>query len=272
MLLKFLSLKNLFLEEIRKEIVGFSEKNTGLITPDDLRDLPDPVRKYFIYCGYVNKEKMNNATIEWSDVYLRMAPDKKWLQIECYQFNSVSEPTRIVYMKSNIAGLISFEGRDKCQNGRGNMQIKLFKIFKIADATGFEMDNSALVTVLAEALFIPSYALQKYITWEPIDSLSARAILNYNDNKVSGIFYFNQTGEFIRFETNDRYQSANGKHYKKIKWSATVSNYIEKGGVKYPTELKATWHDAAGDYNYFKGKITNIRLNPSLLDVSYSID
>jgi hypothetical protein len=131
-------------------------------------------------------------------------------------------------MESHIWGLFPFEGRDKYQDGHGNMLIKLMKLFTVADDKGKEMDESALVTILAEALIVPSYALQSYITWMAIDSMAAKATIRFRETEVSGVFYFNEAGENIRFETNDRYQSQKDGSHKKIKWIAVPGNYQEK--------------------------------------------
>ena len=157
------SMKNLYLSEVRKELTKYSNSKKDVITDRDMVHLPEPVQKYFRHCGYLGKEKMINAEVEWKDVYIKMSANKKWMSLNCYQFNSVPEPSRIVYMKSSIFGIFPFEGRDKYQDGHGNMLIKLLKIIKVADAKGKEIDESALVTILAEALAVPTYALQDYI-------------------------------------------------------------------------------------------------------------
>lgn len=254
-------MKQLYLSEVRKEIAKYPNLTKDVITEQDITSLPEPVQRYFRNCGYLGKAKMTNAEITWEDVHFKMSPHKDWIRLQCYQFNSVLEPTRIVLMKSKILGMLPFEGRDKYQDGHGNMLIKLLKFIKVADAKGKEMDESALVTVLAETLVVPTYALQPYITWTALDSNSAKASINYNGSEVSGIFYFSDNGEFIRFKTSDRYYSEKGTEYLKVKWSAVVSNYAEKNGLKFPAAFKAIWHTPEGEYEYFKGRIVDVEFN-----------
>ncbi|WP_051533957.1 DUF6544 family protein [Desulfitibacter alkalitolerans] len=256
-------MKELYLSEVRRELAKYSSYPNEVITEDDISLLPEPVQKYFRYCRHIGQEKMVNAKVEWKDVFLKMAPDKKWMDLKCYQFNSVPEPTRIAYMRNRLFGILPFEGMDKYQVGYGNMRIKLLKIFQVADAKGKEMDASALVTVLAESLLVPTYALQPYINWTAIDSNTAKAVIKYNQCEVSGFFFFNDRGEYIRFETNDRYFSEKGSEYKRVKWSGVVENYREKNGMKFPSHFKAVWHLDEGDYEYFKGTITDIKFNIS---------
>jgi hypothetical protein len=164
-------------------------------------------------------------------------------------------------MKAKLLGLFPFEGRDKCQDGHGNMLIRLMKLFTLADVKGEEIDASALVTVLAEALFIPGYVFQNYITWAGLDSTTVKATLRFKGTLVTGLFYFNESGEFVRFETQDRYYSTKGAEFKRIKWTATVSDYREENGIRFPSAFKATWNREEGDFDYFKGKVVSVQFN-----------
>ncbi|CCO07084.1 conserved hypothetical protein [Desulforamulus hydrothermalis Lam5 = DSM 18033] len=138
------------------------------------------------------------------------------------------------------------------------MRIKLLKFIGIADAKGREIDASALVTVLAECFLVPAYALQSYLRWTDIDQTTAKAEIAYNNTKVSGIFYFNEAGEFVRFVSDDRYYTEKGREYKKMRWSVYADHYITRQGVRFPSLVKAVWHTSWGDYEYFRGKINNI--------------
>lgn len=259
-------MKTLFLSEVRRELGKDSPISQSFVTYQDIAILPEPVKRYFHYCGYLNKEKMMNAEIKWGDFFLKLDPNKKWLKLKCFQFNSVLEPCRIVFMKSKIFGIFPFEGKDKYQDGHGNMLIKLLKFFKLDEVTGKEMDQGELVTVLAEALLIPTYSLQPYITWTSINNNACKAVIEFNNIKAEGTFYFNELGEFIRFETKDRYRS-DKKHFKKVRWSAVASNYIEKNGIKFPSRLKGIWHMEKGDFEYFIGTINSIDYNTVMNDV-----
>ncbi|GAB6181832.1 hypothetical protein JCM14036_31510 [Desulfotomaculum defluvii] len=254
-------MKNLYESEIKKELAKYANTTIDILTENDITLLPKPVKRFFSHCGYIGKPKMNNAEVIWKDVYFKMSPHKNWMSLTCYQFNSVPEPNRIAYMKGKLMGLLPLEGRDKYQDGQGNMLFKFLKFIPVANAKSKELDQSALVTVLAECFLVPTYALQDYISWTSMDTNTAKAVIKYNNQEASGLFYFNDRGEFTRFETDDRYYSEKGTEYKKMKWSAIAENYIEKDGIRFPSSLKSIWHTEQGDYEYFKGKIVAIRYN-----------
>ncbi|AQS59190.1 DUF6544 family protein [Desulforamulus ferrireducens] len=252
-------MKNLYLAEVKRELARQPISQGEVITEKDLAPLPEPVQRFFRHCGYLGQCRMNQAEIVWQEVKFKSSPRAKWMKLNCYQFNSVLPPTRIVYMKSNLLGLFPLEGRDKYQDGQGHMLIKLLKYIPIADARGREMDASCLVTLLAECFLLPAYALQDYIKWTAVDEYCAQAELTYRDTTVSGLFFFNPQGEFTRFVTEDRYYSEKGGTYKKMKWSAVADNYREINGLRLPTFFKGIWHTEKGDYEYFQGSIKGVK-------------
>lgn len=256
-----MSIKKIYNDELKRETGKSIMPVHGRITEEDIARLPEPVQKYFRLCGYIGMEKQVNAKIIWKDVLFKTSAENDYINLNCRQYNFVNEPARIVYMDSRIMGFIPMEGRDKFQDGHGNMLIKIMKFLKIADAWGKEMDVSALVTILAEALLIPSIALQDYITWIPLEPKKAKAVCKYAGIEVSGIFHFNSKYEFTLFETDDRYYSTSGKEYKKMRWSAKAGNYVNNGKFKYPSSLSAFWSSEKGDIVYYKGIIDNILFN-----------
>jgi site-specific DNA-adenine methylase len=107
----------------------------------------------------------------------------------------------------------------------------------------------------------PSYALQDYICWESIDSVRAKATITCNNISVTGLFLFNDKGEFTQCITEDRYQKETDTET--VRWSAEAGEYVERNGVRFPTELKAIWHEKNGDFEYFRGKITDLEYSVS---------
>ena len=258
---RFTSLKRTYLTEIEESLSESSKTKTEYYTENDFSVLPEPVQRYFRRCGYIGKEKINNIRIDYENSFIKMSPEKKWLKIRYYQTNFSEYPTRLALITSKIIGVFPFEGRDKYQNGKGNMLIKLLKMFTVADAKGKEMDESALVTLLSEVLFMPNLTLKNQITWNAIDNYSVEASIKDKENKVSGIFYFNNNYEYIRFFTADRFYSFNDDSYKKTKWSCEFDYYQNINGILFPTFVKAIWHMDDKSFEYFKAQIKNVQHN-----------
>lgn len=230
-----------------------------LITDYDLNNLPEPVQKYIKNCGYIGTSKMKKCKIIWTDVKHKRSIKSNWMKLQYHQLNLISEPTRIVSIQGRIGCIIPIDISEKYESGFGSWQMKLMRVITLINVQDVEeLNKTALVTYLSEALLIPSIALQPFIEWQKVDNYTAKAILRHKDIQVSGIFRFNEIGEFIEFETEDRYNSEDGKGYVKTKWIGMCSKYIEKNNIKYPTEFKAIWKTEDNSFEYFNGVITEI--------------
>lgn len=224
----------------------FSEEDVGM--------LPEPVQKYFAYCGWVGKPKMTYIKIHFNNVDFSLGRGKKTIKMNYTQFNMTDKPNRIAYIDSFMFG-IPFEGKDTFIDGHGSMKGMLGKLFTLFDQKGREMDQASLVTYLSESLVNPNAALQKFISWRPIDDLHAEATISYLGIRASGIFKFNTVGELVSFTTLDREAVAMDGSKEKVKWSAYFSDYIQNiNGTKQPTTLQAVWNYEEGDLLYFDGK------------------
>ncbi len=249
--------QSLFLTEISAELAKHPPSTPEVFTREELEALPDPIENYLHHSRWAEKAKPFNARIHWEDVALKRAPDAKWMKLDCYQFNSVRSPSRFAYMRAKVMGVVPFEGLDETHDGHGSMHLALAS-FAVGDQRGPEMDASALVTFLAEALLIPSVAVQPYLSWERVDSSAARATLRFNDTTVSGTFHFDERGLCSRFVTDDRYLSEGKSKYTRHRWTAECSQYVEMGGVLVPSHMRASWELPDGELEYFHGNIVNI--------------
>jgi len=249
------SLHELFLDEIRQERGKFLSRDVAELSADELAGLPAPVRRYMTVCGFAGRPKQWYAQLNWASAEMRLSGSGRWRKMECYQFNSVPEPVRIAHMKMRVGGVWPLEARDKFQNGRGNMLIRLLKFFTLQDVYGREMDESALVTVLAEALLIPAYAVQPYIRWEAIGPDRAVAFINSGEAVVHGVFIFNEAGEFVRFESQQRWRTEKGGHFKRVPWRVTAGDYVSRDGILHPKRVAAAWLEGEDWVEYFRGEL-----------------
>jgi hypothetical protein len=260
-LFKFPSLQTKYRREVDAEK---SKYIPGKLYPNrNIDSLPTILKHYLKQCGFVMNEQLTHCDIKWKYAYLKMAPDKKWLPISCTQVNFIPEPARLALMETRVFGFIPLGARDKFQNGNGNMLVKLLNLFTLTNAKGPEMDSAGLTTILAEAVLVPAYFFQPYITWEEIDRYSVKGTITCQNIKASGVFYFNEHNEFLRFETEDRYYNNNGK-FEKHKWSAYAWNYKTMNGFSQPLNFMAVWNMPNMDYNYFKGRVSTVIYNASI--------
>lgn len=241
-----------------KKIIIDTPRNTNVFTKEDIQDLPVPVQKYFYYCGYLGTPKMSYMKATFLNTDFMLDEDKK-VKIDYTQYNFVEKPVRFAYINSAIYG-VPFEGLDSYFGGVGSMKGSLAKIITLFDQRGENMDQACLVTFLAESLLIPSVVLQDYITWEELDENHARATISYDGISASGIFTFEDNGAMKSFRTKDRVATGMDGSIREAEWSAVIGDYREENGIKKPQILQAIWHFPEGDWIYFNGNKTEVKI------------
>jgi hypothetical protein len=251
---------DLYRTEVRQERKRHSAGRAPSVRDVDLERLPDPVRGYLRRCGWVGRPLALNAEVEWSESAIRLGPGRPWMELDTHQFNSVAEPMRAAYMRGRFLGLVPMEGRDLYQDGSGHMLIRLAGRLTVGDVTGPEMDQSALVTILAETLLVPGYALQPYVEWTPVDARTARATVRHRGTAAAGTFHFGAEGDFRRFDTDDRYYGT-GPDVRRVPWTAEALEHGEQDSLRIVRALRAVWHLPEGDFEYFTGRIGRLRFN-----------
>lgn len=241
-----------------KALYNHVDLHEEIVQKDDIADLPTPVKKWLEYAQVIGKEKIYAARIK-QKAEMRLEPDSNWMSVEATQYFSVQEPGFIWDANVKAAPLLSFAGRDKYFEGRGNMLIKILSLVPVADGTGKEVDQGTLLRFLAETMWFPTAALHDYITWEEVDNKTAKATMSYKGVTASGIFSFNEKGEVIHFVA-ERYGDFNGG-YSLETWAIPISDYKEFDGIKIPTKGKVTWKLDSGDFNWFNFEITHADYN-----------
>ncbi|MDX5423373.1 MAG: hypothetical protein LPK07_15845 [Hymenobacteraceae bacterium] len=251
-----MSLSDLFLREIQHELAK-PQQQRQVLAQEHLTLLPPLLQHYLRNSGFVGKPLGQNCYVVWEDASLKLRPDKDWTHISCIQFNAAHGPMRNALMRSKMLGLIPLSGKDKYQDGKGNMLIKL-AAFTVSEAKGPEMDVSALVTFLAEAVLLPAALLGEYIAWQQVDENILRATISHAGATASGNFFFSTDFLPYKFESEDRYYATGKSPAQKFLWTAYYAGFKDMRGYWLPTELKASWQLPDGEYTYFDGKIKSV--------------
>lgn len=253
--------KYVFNQKVEKEIEElFSKvKNKGeIVTKEDISELPQNVKKWLEYTGIIGKEKIVSVHVK-QKADMRLDKDKPWMPVEAEQYFITDEPGFIWKANIKAAPLFHISGRDKYENGKGNMLIKILSLFTVADSKGKEIDQGTLLRYLAETMWFPTAALNEYITWEEVDQYNAKVTMTYDEITASGIFTFNDKGQVINFEA-ERYGEFNGE-IRLETWAIPVRNYKEFEGIRIPTKGDVTWKLDTGDFNWFNFEVTEIEYN-----------
>jgi hypothetical protein len=155
---------------------------------------------------------------------------------------------------------------------RAIFQVKVADLFKVVDITGEELTRAETVTLLNDmCLFAPGSLIDNRLTWSERDPLSAKVTLTNGTFSVSAILFFNEAGELINFDSDDRSALQDDGTMKQVRWTIPVSEYKEFEGRKIPTVGKTIRHYPEGDFTYgvFFQSLRHRTLNPSLDAASY---
>jgi hypothetical protein len=232
---------------------------SSLIEPDMLSDLPAPVQRWLNYCGVVGREEIQTAYLKQTGE-MKLNPDQdKWIKSEAEQSFNATEPQFIWRVKTSMFGL-PVVGRDDFLQGKGKMLIKLAGLIPVVNlGNDPRLNESTLQRYLGEIIWFPTAALSSYITWEPIDDLSAKATMEYGGTKGSATFFFDQNGEPVRV-LMPRYRDINDKE--PTDWEAIIAEVERVNGIIIPVKVEASWLPENGKFTWYRFSVHDVRYNP----------
>lgn len=246
---------------VNNEIKSFLP--TGLpsgptVTTEMILPLPPVVQKWLERSNVVGREVVHTVHLKQKGE-MKTKPDGNWISFEAEQYNMIDKPGFIWTTQIQAGPGIHLAGRDKYENGRGNMLIKLMSLFPIANAKGPETDQGTMLRNLAEICWFPSAALNDYIRWEQLDSLSAKATMTYGGLTAPGIFRFNADGDMVSFEAKRYYDRKDGATLED--WFVANKDWKEMNGIRIPYKSEITWKLDTGEFTWLRLEITEMEYN-----------
>ena len=234
------------------------EASNDVYAEEDFKSLPPLIQTYLEKCGYIGSPRKSILQMEYKKVEFALGQNRPKLKIDYTQVDFANIPARLAFIDSKMFG-IPFQGYDYFVNGKGSMKGVLAKLFQLFDQTGEQMDKAALVTYLAEIIFLPEVLLQNFVSFNQLDSHRVEARIEYKGLKACGIYHFNDAHEMIYFSTDERGQSSSDGSIENIPWEAQCREYkLYSDGIKRPTVFRAVWKYPDQDFIYFDGRISSV--------------
>jgi len=231
----------------------------GASADKEVRNLPSIVRKWLQNSGALNHNRIASVKLKQTG-RMNTKPDGKWMDFTATQYFDVKQPAFIWNTRVRMMPLIHLTGRDKLIGGKGEMQIKLLSLIKVVDEGPNEKINKgAMLRFLAETIWFPTAALEDYMQWKEIDSLTAEATLRTSGESVSGVFRFDKNGDFQSFEA-DRYYGG-GPDATQHPWLIEATGYKDFHGYRIPYKARVTWMLPEGDFTWLELEITEVECN-----------
>ena len=247
-------------EVMVKDIMANAETDSKILQKEDISHLPPVVQKWLQQSKVVGKERAKSVYLEQSGK-MRTKPDAQWWDFTARQWFTPDQPAFVWLAEVDIAPGVHLSGRDRYMDGRGHMLIKLLSLFTIVDASGLETDQGTLLRFLAETVWFPSAAVNPFIRWEQIDSVSAKATMTYGNVSADGIFTFDREGFVKSFEAKRYYDRKEGATLETWYIENVPGNIREFESRMIPTVSNVTWKLESGDYHWLKLKVEMISYN-----------
>lgn len=233
-----------------------------VVHESDIQTLPEPVKKWLRNSGAVGKPFINIGKVT-QQAEIKLKPEQeKWMSATAIQYTTIDKPAFIWSVDVKMNALLHFQGRDKFQNAKGEMLIKMNSLINVVKEEGEKLNEGTIQRFLSEMVWFPSLALSPYITWEQIDTTQAKASMSYKGVTGSGMFYFNANGEITKF-TALRYKG-NEADAKRYDWTINISDYKTFEGIKLPVKMTSTWTLEEGDWTWLKLEIKDIQYNENV--------
>jgi len=239
---------------VRQELAAFLPARLPegeMVTPGRIAHLPEPVQRWLVRSGVVGREEIHLVHLRQRGEMLNK-PGGPWLPVDSEQYFRTAEPGFIWIADVRMMPLLHLAGRDMYQDGRGRMVIKLASLLPVVNASGAETDQGTTLRWLAETVWFPSAALSPHITWEAVDSLSARATMSYGGVTAAGLFTFTPEGDFSSFIADRYYYRKEGSTLEPWQVKVEEGGYGELGGIRMPLRCSVTWRLKEGDFTWYK--------------------
>jgi hypothetical protein len=242
-----------------KRILQQVHADKAILTIDKLAGLPACVQNWIIKSGAVDKEITQSVYLAQKG-FMSIKPGSKYMPAVAEQYFNITNPSFVWTVKVDMMQGVQMTGRDKLENGHGNMLIKLYSLITFANGTGDAIDQGTMLRYLGEICWFPSAAVQPYISWEEINKNSARATMKLGKQTVSAVFTFDDDGKLIRTHAM-RYMGM-GKDARLLEWFIPCTEWKTFEGIRVPSKGNAIWKLKDGDFNYYQWEITGIQYNP----------
>ena len=228
-----------------------------ILTRDMVAPLPLPVRQWLERSNCIGKPLTRTVHLRQTGA-MRTSPDGNWMPVTAEQYFTVDQPGFLWIADVHAYPFIHLAGRDKYQGGKGHMLIKLLSLYPVADSKGPTIDQGSMLRYLAETCWFPSAAVQPYMHWESVDSVSAKATMRYGGIEASGVFTFSPEGDLRSFEAMRYYDRKGGATLEKWFIADDPSSYQDFSDVRMPARSTVTWKLDSGDFTWFRMEIMEV--------------
>ena len=188
----------------------------------------------------------------------RMNPEDVMTDFKANQIVSLVSP--MFSWEANITSKgIPITVCDRLVDGMGELEARLFGLFRVAKATGPELLRGELLRYLAEIPWFPHAAAnQSLMSWQQDGDSKLYGTISLGEVSAT-VEYRLKDGLIESIFVPDRGRSVGGKSIP-TPWLGEFKKYKKMGNVLVPTYGEVSWLLDEGKFTYFKGNITDYKV------------
>ncbi len=225
--------------------------------PAIVADLPEPARRYFSYTIQPGTVLHRAVEIEMTgELGLGTRAEPNYRPMRARQILGL--PNGFVWSLQSAA----ISGSDGTIDGHSWTRFWLFNLFPVARAGGPDHYRSSFGRLVADsAVWAPASLLPaEHVSWQPLDSNSARVTVRYGELEQAVDVHVNDEGAPVRV-VFQRWSDANEQGvYQLQPFGGDLSEFQHFAGYQLPGRVLAGNHYGTPDYfPFFKATVTAVR-------------
>jgi hypothetical protein len=230
------------------------------ISENDLRHLPEPVKRYMRFSGIVGMSPISSMRLMHSGTF-RPGVDKPFYPIKGEYFLTTRIPSFSWYGKISMFPGVTAAAFDSYSNGHGRMLVKMMSCVTIVDAQSKETALSAFGRCIAEMTMVPSFFLDStHVRWLKSDSISAECVVDDSGLSTTARLFIRADGALDRIVVERYFDRGDGKATPE-KFSGIGSGSRTHNGLRLPAVFDGYWNLKEGDVHYVHFVVDSVQFN-----------
>jgi hypothetical protein len=229
----------------------------------DVADEPEPVRRYFARNLNEGMPHQSCARVRETGSW-RTEPGKPWTRLEAEEYMVARPLGRLWYAKLRPLPGVWLDVTEWYLRGQAHVESKLLSSVTTVDASGPATRRSALLRHVASLPLFPGALLPSdEIAWEAVSAETSRVVLRDHDLEVSGLFSFDELGNIVRFETDERPYDGPGEP-EQVRWVVRYAEHRDfgsAGDLQLPTKLDLEWELDGRTFHYLDMRVEAFELD-----------
>jgi len=227
--------------------------------PGQLEGLPPPVQRYLQRVLPPDMPLVRRIRLQQHGIFNIGNEGPQWLPLKASSRVTTTPPGMMWEAHLSIAPPLYIRVVDYYLRGRGSLSGTVLGAIPVIEAPPSpDLDQGELMTWLAEAVWYPTALLPgKWVSWEALDQLNARATVDDGYTSASLDFHFNFRDEVVRVSSQARAREVDGG-YQMNPWSCHYRDYARMSGVLVPREGEAVWQLPQGEQPYMRVRLDSV--------------